>query len=129
MIAYSCEYEPCVNAIIRSLIQHPVHGIRSLGSSATNLAQIAEGSIDITYELGIHMWDIAAGILLVTEAGGVVEDFFSSSIDMRNRTMVAASHGNLITQFKEMVSHIFAHDDNMLVKALSQLKPDAFPEQ
>ena len=45
-----------------------------LGSAALNLCSIAEGSADLYYEFGIHVWDIAAAGLIVEEAGGVLLD-------------------------------------------------------
>ncbi len=49
--------------------------IRRLGSAATDLCYIACGRIDIYYEGYLNIWDIAAGILIVENAGGVVSDF------------------------------------------------------
>ena len=45
-----------------------------LGSAALNLCSVAEGSADLYYEFGIHVWDIAAAGLIVEEAGGVLFD-------------------------------------------------------
>ncbi|EXJ63925.1 myo-inositol-1(or 4)-monophosphatase [Cladophialophora yegresii CBS 114405] len=49
-----------------------VHGMRSLGSAALDLAYVAMGSFDIWWEGGCWEWDVAAGICLVHEAGGLV---------------------------------------------------------
>ena len=46
--------------------------LRSLGSAALNMAMVASGCADVYYEWGIHCWDMAAGKLLIEEAGGVV---------------------------------------------------------
>lgn len=51
------------------------HGIRRLGSAATDLAYVACGRFDAFYEYGLSPWDVAAGALLVEEAGGLVCDF------------------------------------------------------
>ncbi|KAG7169960.1 Inositol monophosphatase 1-like [Homarus americanus] len=51
-----------------------VHGCRTMGSAALHMAHVAWGVADANYTLGIHCWDIAAGYLLVKEAGGVVVD-------------------------------------------------------
>lgn len=51
------------------------HGLRRLGSAATDMAYVACGRYDGFYEYGLHPWDIAAGMLLIREAGGVVTDF------------------------------------------------------
>ena len=49
-----------------------VHGVRSLGSATLDLAYIAMGSFDIWWEGGCWEWDVAAGICVVEEAGGLV---------------------------------------------------------
>ena len=50
-------------------------GIRRAGSAALDLAYVAVGRLDGFWEIGLHPWDMAAGILLIKEAGGVVTDF------------------------------------------------------
>jgi len=49
-----------------------VRDIRRLGSAAVDLCLVADGRVDGYYELGLNPWDLAAGWLVVTEAGGVV---------------------------------------------------------
>ena len=49
-----------------------IRDIRRMGSAALDLCRVAEGSVDAYYERGLHPWDLAAGWLVVTEAGGVV---------------------------------------------------------
>jgi myo-inositol-1(or 4)-monophosphatase len=48
-----------------------VQGIRRFGSAALDLAWVAAGRFDGFYELGLSAWDLAAGVLLITEAGGL----------------------------------------------------------
>lgn len=50
-------------------------GIRRPGSAALDLAYVAAGRYDGFWELGLHPWDMAAGALLILEAGGLVSDF------------------------------------------------------
>ena len=50
-------------------------GIRRAGSAALDLSYVAAGRLDGFWEIGLSRWDIAAGILLVREAGGLVSDF------------------------------------------------------
>lgn len=50
-------------------------GVRRLGSAATDLAYVAAGRFNGFFEYGLSPWDVAAGILLVQEAGGKVSDF------------------------------------------------------
>jgi len=60
--------------IFRHLMQHS-RGIRRLGSAAADLAYVAAGRYDGFYEYGLSPWDVAAGVLLVKNAGGRVCDF------------------------------------------------------
>ena len=50
-------------------------GVRRLGSAATDLAYVACGRFDAFWEYDLKPWDVAAGALIVREAGGVVTDF------------------------------------------------------
>ena len=69
-------------------------GIRRLGSAATDLAYVACGRFEGFYEYGLHPWDIAAGMLLVREAGGRVSDFSGNEKNLRGDEIVASSgHG------------------------------------
>lgn len=54
--------------------QHNFSSIRAAGSAAWNLAQVARGGVDLYVEMGIHAWDMAAGDIIVREAGGTVID-------------------------------------------------------
>ncbi len=51
------------------------HGIRRLGSAAADLAYVASGRSEGFFEHGLHSWDVAAGVLLILEAGGKVTDY------------------------------------------------------
>ncbi len=59
---------------LRSLTSESA-GIRRAGSAALDLAYVASGRIDGFWEIGLREWDIAAGALLIIEAGGLVSDF------------------------------------------------------
>src|ERR1700687_1956010 len=52
----------------------PSHGVRRAGSAALDLAYVACGRLDGFWEFGLNPWDMAAGILLITEAGGKGSD-------------------------------------------------------
>lgn len=49
-----------------------VHGVRSLGSAALDVAYVATGALDIFWECGAWEWDVAAGVAILQEAGGMV---------------------------------------------------------
>jgi myo-inositol-1(or 4)-monophosphatase len=69
-------------------------GIRRAGSAAIDLADVACGRFDAFWELRLAPWDIAAGILLVREAGGQVTDIHGVDI-VPSHTTVVASNGRL----------------------------------
>lgn len=66
-----------------------VQGVRRAGSAALDLSFTARGTFGAFYELNLNPWDIAAGILLVKEAGGIVTDFTGGN-DMFERKEVVA---------------------------------------
>lgn len=72
--------------------------IRRLGSSALDLAYVAAGRFDAFWEVGLQPWDIAAGVLLVTEAGGRVSAYDGSPHQLTTRTIVA-TNGSIHDEF------------------------------
>lgn len=70
--------------------QH-THGIRRLGSAAIDLAYVACGRFEAFYEYGLHPWDIAAGIVLVREAGGMVTDFSGNEKKLSGQEIIAGN--------------------------------------
>lgn len=76
-----------------------VRAIRQTGSSALNLCYIAAGRLDGYWERGINAWDVAAGALLVTEAGGKVSDLRGGPYRSDDRQIVASNgaiHGDML---------------------------------
>ncbi|VAW61200.1 Inositol-1-monophosphatase [hydrothermal vent metagenome] len=71
---------------------HPeVAGIRRAGSAALDLAYVAAGRLDGFWEIGLSAWDMAAGVLLVREAGGIVTDFSGDGDYLNTGNVVAAA--------------------------------------
>ncbi|TPL47486.1 inositol monophosphatase family protein [Mesorhizobium sp. B2-4-6] len=68
-----------------------VSGVRRLGSAALDLAYVAAGRMDGFWETGLSSWDIAAGILLVREAGGFVSDMDGGQDMLDNGEVVAGN--------------------------------------
>lgn len=66
-------------------------GIRRAGSAALDLAMVASGRSEGFFELGLGIWDIAAGSLLVTEAGGVFTDFSGGPDFLKTGNVVAGN--------------------------------------
>jgi myo-inositol-1(or 4)-monophosphatase len=67
------------------------HGIRRLGSAATDLSYIACGRFEVFYEYGLHHWDIAAGIIILREAGGRISDFSGNEKPLKGEEIVASN--------------------------------------
>lgn len=80
-----------------------VRDIRRQGSAALDLAYVASGRVDAYFEEFINSWDIAAGILLVTEAGGTVTAFDGDLMDVTAPAGVMAAtpalHGEFLPMF------------------------------
>ncbi len=70
-------------------------GIRRAGSAALDLAHVAAGIYDGFFEMGLQKWDMAAGVLLVQEAGGLISDWQGGQEWFANGNVIA---GNLWVQ-------------------------------
>jgi len=68
-----------------------VAGIRRFGAASLDLAYVAAGRYDGFWEAGLQAWDMAAGILLVREAGGYVTDIKGSSNMLKSGSVIAAN--------------------------------------
>ena len=84
-----------------SALMPQVAGIRRFGSAALDLAWVAAGRFDGYWELGIKPWDIAAGLLLVREAGGFATSAHDG--DPRDTAEVVAGNPNLHPKLREVV--------------------------
>lgn len=76
-----------------SMIMDQVSGIRRMGSAALDLAYVAAGRYDGFWERNLNIWDIAAGVLLVREAKGLVSDIDGGRDFMESGDIVAANEG------------------------------------
>ncbi len=78
-------------------------GIRRLGSAALDLAWVASGRVDGFWERALSPWDMAAGVLLVREAGGRVTGIGGKDDMLETGAIVAGNepiHGALLTTLK-----------------------------
>jgi myo-inositol-1(or 4)-monophosphatase len=69
-------------------------GVRRTGSAALDLCYVACGRVDAFWEFGLRPWDVAAGALIVAEAGGRVTNLDGSALDLEAR-QILASNGKL----------------------------------
>lgn len=82
--------------------QSRTHGVRMGGAAAMDLANLAAGRTDCFYESGLKIWDVAAGVLMVQEAGGLVSDLDGGEFDFNNGR-IAATSPTLMPQFIELL--------------------------
>ena len=81
-------------------------GIRRPGSAALDLAYVAAGRFDGFWEIGLNPWDMAAGILLIREAGGLVSDFLGGHDYMKSGNIVAAAPKLFPVMLREIRPHL-----------------------
>jgi myo-inositol-1(or 4)-monophosphatase len=81
-------YVPMLNALMTRC-----GGVRRAGACALDLAHLAAGRLDGFFVTSLGPWDVAAGALLVVEAGGRVGDFAGSADWLRSQDVIAAAPG------------------------------------
>jgi len=91
--------------MFRALITQ-VAGIRRPGSAALDLAYVAAGRFDGFWEIGLNPWDIAAGILLVREAGGLVGDLGGGHSHLETGHIAAAAPKLFPAILREIHPHL-----------------------
>jgi myo-inositol-1(or 4)-monophosphatase len=82
------------------------HGVRRGGSAAIDLAYTAAGRLEAFWEFGLNPWDMAAGTLLVEEAGGRVSGMRGEPLDLHGRYMFA-SNGRIHDETLKLFAEIF----------------------
>ncbi len=81
-------------------------GIRRAGSATLDMAYVAAGRADAFWELTLSPWDMAAGVVLIEEAGGKVTDFFGGRESLENGHIVA-SNGKFHEWMCENIQNVF----------------------
>lgn len=90
-------------ALLKSLMKN-THGIRRPGAASYDLCCLACGRFDGFFESGLSAWDVAAGALIVQEAGGIVTDWNNGSDWLLGKTIVAGNveiHSRLLNEINE----------------------------
>lgn len=80
------------------------HGLRRLGSAATDLAYVACGRFEAFYEYGLQSWDVAAGAIIVQQAGGRISDFSGEKNYIFGKEIIA-TNSNIFCEFQEVVKN------------------------
>lgn len=80
---------------------HRSHGVRRAGAAAADLAYVAAGRLDGYWERGLSPWDLAAGVVLVEQAGGVVSGYGGAPFELGRGRIVAcgpALHAEILSE-------------------------------
>ena len=86
-------------------------GVRRMGAAALDMAYLAAGCFDAFWEVGLSPWDMAAGSLLITEAGGRISDFWGKNAYLENG-YILASNGRIHDPLLSIVKSHFPHLNN-----------------
>lgn len=96
------------------------HGVRRAGAAAIDLAYVACGRLDLFWEFTLNPWDMAAGVLLVREAGGTVSDMRDGRFHLRS-PHVLADNGLVHQETIDLFARVFRGD---YPTPLPQMRPD-----
>ena len=101
-----------MEAFIKSLeyFMQNSHGLRRLGSAATDLAYVACGRFEAFYEYSLSPWDVAAGEIIVKNAGGIVSDFSGGNNYLFGKEIIA-SNKMIFPEFLNIVNGIMNKTD------------------
>ena len=83
------------------------HSVREIGSAVLNLASVAAGRLEAFWELSLGAWDVAAGALLVEEAGGRVTNPSGGPLDLAAPSILA-SNGVIHDEILEVLQEVRA---------------------
>lgn len=89
-------------------LMRSTHGLRRIGSAATDLCYLACGRVDAFFEYNLKAWDIAAGALIVKEAGGRITDFSGGSNWLFGKELLGAN-ALLANEFSDLIRDSFSN--------------------
>jgi myo-inositol-1(or 4)-monophosphatase len=100
--------QPFLNSMVH--LMRASHGIRRLGSAATDIAYVAAGRYEAFYEYGLHPWDVAAGALILKQAGGQVSDFSGGDNFLYGKEIIATNL-NIYNEFLHDIHEIMVKEN------------------
>ncbi len=128
LIATGFPYRPedDINTYLRLMgdMMQRTAGLRRPGAAALDLAYVAAGFTDGFFELGLQPWDVAAGSLLITEAGGLVGNFSGDSNFLEQRECMAANpriYGQMVPILGKYSKFASAGDKAAVREAVAEL--------
>ena len=96
--------EPFMNTL--SYLMKHTHGIRRIGAAAVDLCYLACGRVDAFFEYNLNAWDVAAGALIVKEAGGTISDFSGNTNWLFGKEIIA-TNAHLKEEFEDVIKGNF----------------------
>jgi myo-inositol-1(or 4)-monophosphatase len=102
---YDFEKQPAYIALFTELMKS-CHGLRRLGSAAVDLAYTACGRFEAFYEYNLNPWDIAAGVVIVRQAGGQVINYKGGNEVMNTRELLA-TNGKITVEMLNIIQKYF----------------------
>ena len=93
---------PDLKVFLKAVTQ--CQAIRRTGSAALNLCYLAAGRFDVVWSLSTRIWDVAAGVLLIREAGGLVTSPNGGDLVLDDGCLLAAANEPLLVQLRSLVA-------------------------
>lgn len=90
-----------INNFIR--LSHEVQAVRRLGSAALDLAYVACGRVEGFWEISLNPWDVAAGILLIEEAGGIVSTLYGEGQLLQGSVDILAANARVFPKLQTIL--------------------------
>ncbi|KIA78671.1 inositol monophosphatase family protein [Parachlamydia acanthamoebae] len=105
-LSFNLHLHPTHSIDVFSKVAHLGSPMRALGSTALNMGYIAAGRLDAYWSISgaLSPWDIAAGILMIEEAGGVVTQVDGSTCQLKNSSSLLASNGKIHQELIQYLS-------------------------
>lgn len=98
------------------------HGVRRAGAAAIDLAYVACGRLEGFWEFGLHPWDMAAGKLILEEAGGCVTDMHGAPHTLSSQTLLS-TNGHIHADTLALFADVFTDKSRYAIPQVSMYKP------
>ncbi|EFN67857.1 Inositol monophosphatase [Camponotus floridanus] len=96
------------------------HGIRTMGSAALTLCHVAMGAVEGYHSDNLMPWDVAAGVLIIREAGGMVIDTNGGEFNVMSPKLIAVGNCRLAKELVKLIKHadIKTHQRSLLLQTM-----------
>jgi myo-inositol-1(or 4)-monophosphatase len=104
--AYDKDTNPDNNTKEFCAVTKRIRGVRRLGSAAIDLVYVACGKLEGYWEMSIKPWDIAAGVLILEEAGGIATDFSAEGLQFAKKTNIIATNKGIYEELFKILKQV-----------------------